>query len=146
MKTEQLTYSELLEAIEFSFTGDDNIYDFYDPSVVVNSLKNIVDNISEKIREYENAKYFGVYRWGELIGYFVFEKDYLISFAINIKYRNRRNLRVFFRLIVKKIGKNFTCYLWSRNIRAIIWLQKMGMQIQNEFVYINHLVTKLTYS
>ena len=88
-------------------------------------------------------KYYIVYEKKEMIGYFVSIKEMLISFAINIVYRTKEILNTFFKEIINKIGLNMYCFLYGKNIRAIKWLIKNGMEIELEFMYKNINITKL---
>lgn len=132
MISKQITYRELKNAISISFTNDDKIFDFFDPNVEVETLEDIVGNVLEKIKTYENAIYYGIYENQEIIGYFVYKESQLISFALSMEYRIRKYLREFFKIIRKTIGKHFMCLLWNKNIRAVKFLLKHDMEIINQ--------------
>ena len=86
------------------------------------------------------VKWKGIYEGNNIIGYFVYTDKQLISFGLNIEYRQRKYLRSFFALIRTELGKGFCCWLHSVNIRGVRWLQKNGMIITKS----NHLLTQLT--
>ncbi len=127
MTTKEITYNTFEEAIRVSFKEDLHIFDFYDPNVKVGTVKDIVNDITRKVSHFAGAKLRGVYEGTELIGYFVYQGRILISFSLAIKYRVRKYLRDFFNLINKELKKDFVVYLWKRNVRAIKWLQKNGL-------------------
>jgi hypothetical protein len=145
MVSKIITDYEIKEAIAISFEGDNKIKDFYDLSVTINSLNDIVFDISNKLSEYKSLVKYGVYHKNKLIGYYVYEKNILISFALNIKYRTKKFLDLYFRLIKKSIGDEFICFLWSENKRGIKWLCKVGMKVEKELILDNRLVTLLIY-
>ena len=140
MIIQSITYKQLPEAIKVSFEKDKDIYDLYDPNVKVENIEDIVKDIYKKLGENE-LYYKGVYEKGRLVGYFAYnaQRQILISFALNVEYRQRKYLKEFYSLIKREIGK-FDCYLYMRNIRAINWLKKMGMQAEG----FNKMIIKLT--
>lgn len=142
MRTKEITYESLKDAINISFKRDKDIYDLFDPNVKVNCIEEIVENVSEKILTYGgNCHYIGVYEKEKLIGYFVYREKQLISFALDVPYRQRKYLREFFRIIKTKISGHFMALLWNKNIRAIKYLQKHGMNVINQ----NSQITQLAY-
>ena len=141
MIKKEIPYTKLKDAIRVSFAEDKSIYDFFDPNVEVKNLEEIVTNILYKITTYNNATYFGIYDKEKLIGYFVYREKQLISFALTSEYRQRKYLREFFKLIREEIRGHFMTLLWNKNVRAIKYLQKQGMEIIN----INQQITQLAY-
>jgi hypothetical protein len=125
---------QLKGAIKAAFIDDGNIAKLYDPHKSIASIDDIIDDIYKKVSEFRNApegttNIKGVFEKNELIGYYVNTPSMLISFSINTKYRTRHYLKEFYSLIKKDMNKRFVCYLFSKNIRAIKWLQKMGMKV-----------------
>lgn len=142
MIQKQINNDQFKEAIREAFNADQGIYEMYCPCIIVQSTNDIVDDISNRIFNDEpDATIIGVFDGCNLIGYYVFKENTLISFALNVKYRTRRHLRDFFNIIKKALNENFICYLWSRNVRGIKWLMKNGMQI----IQSEPLITKLKY-
>lgn len=131
MIAKTITSEELREATRVAFDEDKKIFDFFDRNVKVTTIEEIVDNVIKKISTYERALYRGVYFKGALIGYYVYEGNSLVSFGLNSGFRTRPLLRKFFSLIKKDMVKPFFCVLWSRNIRAVKWLIKMGLTIND---------------
>lgn len=140
MIAQPISYKRLHEALNIAFKDDKDIYKYFDPNVNVEKVEDIVSDIEKKVKEFGDSVVMkGIYEKGKLVGYFVFLNDLLISFALNVAFRTRSYLRKFFDIIKKEIGHHFVCFLWTRNIRAIKWLLKMGM-IE---VSTNSLITKL---
>jgi hypothetical protein len=67
-----------------------------------------------------------VYDKNKMIGYFVYNpsRKALISFGLNIAYRQRKILKSFWGIIRGELKGKFQAFLWSRNARAIQWLKK----------------------
>ena len=133
-----ILYENLLKAIKIAFEGDNDIFKFYDPNENPKDIKDIVEDIGSKILEYEGGIYRGVYDDKNLVGYFVYIDNVLISFALNIKYRVKEWLDFLYESIKKELGL-FICCLWNTNKRAIKWLQKNNMKIN----YFDNNITEL---
>lgn len=116
-----------LEIIKDAFEGDDSIYTFFDPNVQVNSLEELAGNILSKIDEHDEL--FECEFVQTASGYVFYLKDprLLISFGCRKSARSGD----FFSEITEVVGSCFACALWSRNTRAINWLRKNGMTINN---------------
>jgi hypothetical protein len=131
MILKEITYHQLKEAIRVSFTSDNDIKSFYDSSVSINSVDDIVEDIYKKVLEYNNydGKLIikGAYDGEELIGYVVVFNNLLISFALAVEHR-KSNGAEFFELIKKELKSDFVCLLHSINVRARKWLEKNGMK------------------
>lgn len=131
MILKEITYNQLRKAIRVSFTSDNDIKSFYDQSVSINSVDDIIEDIYKKILEYNNydGKLIikGAYEGEELIGYVVLFNNLLISFALAVEHRKSKGTE-FFELIKKELNSNFFCFLWSINVRARKFLEKHGMK------------------
>jgi hypothetical protein len=132
MTLKSISYNQFKEAVRISFSNDKDIKTFYDKNVFVNTVDDIVEDISKKVAEYANynGNLFlkGVFDEERLIGYVVRFNNLLISFSISYEYRTKEKTREFFRLIKDDFNEVFFCYLWSINLRARRWLEKMGME------------------
>lgn len=128
--------------IRLAFDGDDDILQFFDPTVEVSSLDDIVSNISKKIEEYyeqfDDVKFFGFDG-----GYVCYCDGFLFSFGINFSKRKSCKL---WDIILEKLGGDFRCLLWGRNTRAINWLIKNGMSICGHHEYKGESITELNYT
>ena len=141
MTAKGITLTELKIAIEISFAGDREIVKLYDPNVKVESVKDVTDNIFDKIEKIETGCGIkGVFHREKLIGYFVTYDKILVSFSLAMQYRTRTYLRAFFSLIKDEIGKEIYCRLWTKNTRAIRWLMKNGMIDIHQQDKITHLI------
>jgi len=141
MTKRKITIGELEMAVRIAFDGDEKIYEMYDHSAVVSNIDEIAVDVIRKVKEFEKAELYGVYEKNKIVGYFVCEPLKLISFALTPSFRTRSYLNEFFTMIRKTIKNKFTCFLWSRNIRAVKWLMKNGMEIYDS----NPHITTLTY-
>lgn len=128
------------EGIRVAFEGDEEIFQYSDPNIKASSIEELCQQIEMKLQEHEAAypcKFVKVMSSGKPVGYFFYRKNNktLISFGINKKYRNNKD---FFNIIAKELG-SFTSYVFTRNTRAIKWMEKNGMKI----IYQDKLVTTL---
>lgn len=131
------------DVIRNVFENDEDIFKFFDPSAEVKNVDEIVENIYDKIKSYDGifeTKFIQVVN-----GYFFYivEPKLLISFGLNKEYRNDYEFKIFWHEIIEEIGNKFECFLFSKNIRAIKWVQKMGMKIKNETELDNNKITIL---
>lgn len=128
------------EGIRAAFEGDTEIFNYSDPSLKASSIEELCQQIEKKLKEHEAAypcKFVNVKANGETVGYFFYRRNNktLISFGINKKYRKNKD---FFNIIAKELG-SFISYVFTRNTRAIKWMEKNGMKI----IYQDKLVTTL---
>lgn len=148
MIIKEVQYAEIKKAIRIAFEDDGKILDFFDPSIEVKNTNEVIEIVFGKGVDYldKGLKAYEVYEKEKLIGYFYAINKMLVSFGLNIQYRQRKHLKEFFRVIRKSMGKDFICTLYSRNVRAIKWLYKMGMSVQEHNVnYKNNYLTVLKY-
>ena len=149
MILKKVSYETIQNAIKVAFDEDKKIFEFYDPNKNITSLDEIVKDIYSKGAGFSELSdgviAMEVYEKGKLIGYFFYNNKMLISFALNVAYRQRKYLKEFFSLIKSTIGKGFSCLLWSKNIRAIKYLMKMGMMPINETEFNGNFVTTLIF-
>jgi len=149
MILKKVPYETIQKAIKVAFDEDKKIFEFYDPNKNVTTLDEIVKDIYNKGEGFcklsNDVIAIEVYEKNKLIGYFFYNKKMLISFGLNVAYRQRKYLKEFFSLIKTTIGKDFSCLLWSKNIRAIKYLIKMGMIPINETEFNGNFVTTLIY-
>lgn len=129
MKIKQISYKELEKAVYSAFDGDNKIIELYDPNVTVNSNEEIVSDVVRKIKEYGEVNKYGVYDKNILIGYIVNKENQLISFGLSVNYRTDKFLQSFLSAIKTQVGNNFFVYLWQKNIRAIKFLIKNGLEV-----------------
>lgn len=141
MTSKKISIEKLKEAIEVAFDGDNEIVKLYDPNVEVGNIEDVINDIYNKIFEIKDLCICkGVYDSQTLIGYYIYSSILLISFSLNVKYRTESNLIDFFDIIKKDLGDEFGCRLWSKNKRAIKWLEKNGMEAVEDYNNITQLV------
>jgi len=142
MTSKVISYETLNDAIRIAFENDEDLLSFYDPNKQLNSIEEIISDVAAKIKTHDNGELVirGIYEgtYG-LMGYFVFKNRLLISFGMDVKYRNKRCLKTFWKIIKREMNDEVACMLWSKNIRAIKWLAKNGMKV----LFANEQVTQL---
>jgi hypothetical protein len=144
MISKTINNNQFKEAIKTSFINDEYIFHAYNPTVKVETIGDIIKDISTRINEdVSNAEIKGVYDKNILVGYYVFDLPHktLVSFGLNVGYRKRKYLKELWSLIRADLKGKFQAFLWSRNLRACKWLQKNGMKI----VAADNLLTHLIY-
>jgi len=132
MKTKTLDKETFKDAIRVAFEDDNAIFLLYCPNIKVNTLDDIVNDVSNRIRtDVTDATVKGIYEGDKLIGYYVYDLPHklLVSFGLNKGYRSRKYLNKFWACIRSDLKGMFQCFLWTRNGRGIKWLQKNGMKI-----------------
>lgn len=141
MISKPITYDQLEEAIKISFKDDKFIIELYDPNVVVTSVDDIAADIIRKVKEHGKVQMKGIYDKNKLVGYFIRGGGMLISFGIAVEYRLRQFKRGLFDIIKKDFKGMFVCFLWSKNVRGIRYLEKNGMKVMDS----DRQLTKLIY-
>lgn len=137
MITQRVSYEKLKAAIRVAFQEDKDIFKYFDPNVKVETIDDVINNIHQKISEYESPEMYSVLEKGKLVGFIVSKENRLISFGLSVEYRFSKHLKSFFNTIKEIAGSKFYCLLWSRNIRAAKWLMKNGMC---ETLYDNNII------
>lgn len=130
----KISKTEIPSLIATAYEGDSELLDKYHSEnmhgdvnfpIAVLSTLDTIDDVSKT----RKLSYYKVIYQKKAIGYFVTFEDFLYSFGINIKYRNREVLIGWFEAVKKVLGKHFRCMLYDINTRAINHLQKQGMKI-----------------
>lgn len=132
MEFVEIDRAELQDAIEIAFGGDTGLLEKY--HIKQGTLAECVDDTYNKICNAEAnfpMEYYKVVLDGIKIGYTAMSKkeSLLYSFGININYRNKKTLQLWFENVVNILG-SFNCYIWTKNERAILHLVKQGMKIK----------------
>ena len=128
----------LVDYIESTWVGDVNLHVFYDRSLKVKSLENMVSDTHEKILDLYNIQnglvFYGIEKDSLKIGFIVLniELNYLYSFGVRHDFRKKEVLEPIFKFIRKKLDNNFFCLINECNTRAIRWLKKCGLKEINE--------------
>lgn len=128
MTVEFVGYEDLFYFVSLALSQDNDIIQLFDKKAGVETVKDCVDSICDKIRKnYPQAKFRGVYVDNKPAGYYLHDEGSLISFGISPIYRNKEVTSKFFDTIKGELGNEFSCMLYSHNTRAIKWLEKQGM-------------------
>lgn len=127
-----MTYKNIAEFFE-----GDNLMDYYDPTSKVKTHDDAVMEIYKKLVEHSKERKCNFIR--DDIGYIFHSGDLLISFCVKKGFRDKENLAYFGNLIKTKLGEHFDCFLFNKNKRAIRFLERIGMKVEEK----NHLITLL---
>jgi hypothetical protein len=128
MTARLVNIEELKEYIEIAFSNDTEIVDYFDPKYDLSKWEDASGIVYDKIcLDYSQCKLTVLEINGNKAGYFVYNDNLLISFGLNIQYRNNEELGRMWNIIRSKVGEFFQCVLFSRNTRAIKWLNRCGM-------------------
>lgn len=142
-----MTFVEIFEWVELekciyvAFKDDKKLVDEY--HILGGTLEDCVRDTKLKIVEESDRITLDWYKvlddYGSIIGFLVVSDTYklLYSFGLNIDSREEYK-KVFFDKISSMFGGEFSCGLWTKNKRAIRFLEKMGMEIiiQDEYIKI----------
>lgn len=141
MKVTRIDMEDLREYVYSALIDDEELVKLFDRRAHISTTLEAVENVIEKIEGvYYDAELFGIDIEGMPEGYFAFKDNLLISFGMNIFYRNKTVLSKFWEAIKDKMGNDFQCVLYSHNERAINFLKRAGMKIAFDNI------TVLTYN
>lgn len=130
MTEEMIHMDGLLPYLFATYEGDNDLVRYFDPGCEVTDWQTCCSVIYQKLKaNYQTATIKVVKDIYTPIGYYVVEKDMLISFGLHRTYRNKNNLIKFWKLIKSEFDGPFSCVLYTQNKRAIAWLQRSGMKI-----------------
>lgn len=127
-----------LNNIKDYFGTDDALMDYYDPTSKVMTKEEAIIEIYSKLVEHSKERPCKFVR--DEIGYLFFADGLLISFCVKKEFRDKCNLSYFGNLIKKTMGEHFKCYLFSKNYKAINFLERIGMKKENS----NNIITLLS--
>ncbi len=137
MTEEMIHIDGLLPYLFATYEGDSELVAYFDPGCEVTDWQSCCSAIYQKIKaNYSTATIKVVKDIYKPVGYYVIERDMLISFGLHKTYRSKNNLKKFWKLITSEFYGPFSCVLYSCNTRAIGWLQKSGMKLLFENVSI----------
>jgi hypothetical protein len=137
MTAKRVNIEDLKAYIEAAFWGDAEIVNYFDPYHNLKKWEDASWIVHNKILfDYAECNLIGLEVNGSKVGYFVYSDNLLISFGINIEYRKKEELGKMWGIIKDNIGGHFQCVLFSKNTRAINFLNKCGMDSLLESVTI----------
>lgn len=128
----KISVNELPKLVQMAYEGDGELIK-YAPAHRSDYMSNVngeLFNIYELAQD-KRMRYYKVIYQKKPIGYFVAFENVLYSFSINIKYRRKDILLSWWQELTKTFNKGFLCYLDSINERAINFLEKNRMKIEN---------------
>lgn len=130
VKIDKISKPKLLELIEKSYQGDNDLFNKYhvikgDAQTLAVETMGMIEQASKQF----DMSYYKVLLNKEPIGYFVTSKQHLYSFAINKKFREKEILINWWKYVKMVLGKAFTTVLYDNNTRAIEFLKKNGMVV-----------------
>lgn len=121
------------EYIYIACRGDNQIIDFFDPTIPVSSPEEAADRIWDKlVANYPESNFVPLHHNGEKIGFYAWVPGLLISFGVNIEYRTKDVLTEVWDGILREMGDGFSVVLYTKNTRAIQWLERCGMRVFGE--------------
>lgn len=136
-----MTYNNIYEY----FKDDQDLLKFFDPLSVAENNEQAALEIYHKLIEYSRDYHCKFVRLDHGYIFYTkprrwFQRRMLVSFCLKPEHRNRTSTELFWKEIVKHMGKRFMCYLYSKNTRAINFLLKGGMKVEKT----NDLITLLS--
>lgn len=119
-----------------SFSGDENISKFCDPSIKTSTPEGVAFDVYVKLMDYTHCfDQWSFHRFkheGVSIGFYFTARNMLVSFCVNKDYRTPDILSRFFDEISSSFPGDFCSFMWARNTRAINWLKKCGMEAESQ--------------
>jgi hypothetical protein len=134
------------EAIKLAFIGDSEIQYNCDPDNPDKSQIGVVEDVYRKLMEYEDlfiGSFVVLNDEGKDVGFIYCLRGLLVSFGVSKSHRTKEFLPRVFDTIRETAGDEFDTYMWSRNERAIKWLERCGMR---EDYFENKEIKKLRYN
>lgn len=132
---------ELRFLVRFGFGGDLDLLSKYQQ--LDTDFEEMINRNMEHIDQWpDKLEYLRVDYDGKTIGFSVIDihKAVLFSFGININYRKEDILKEWMIELKKVFNGVFYCCLWSKNKRAVEFLQKNGMKITKQEDFITYLI------
>lgn len=136
-----------LEDIYYCFKDDSDLLLYFDPqSSARNNWEASVEIYNKLVCFSLNNKcvFKKVFDLGYVFYYkkrrLFFTEKVLVSFCVKPAYRDKEHLEWFGDIIKMEIGNHFKCYLYNKNVRAIRFLERIGMKV----VRSNNLITLLS--
>lgn len=126
----KISNPQLPELIRVSYDGDIDFLEKYHihPFTLGQAVIASLQIINGKSKE-QKLSYYKVMYNHKPVGFFVTYEKCLYSYAINIKYRTKDILKLWWLSVKSVLGNSFISELYDNNTRAINHLQKQGMKI-----------------
>jgi hypothetical protein len=135
---------QIKDSLNTVFQNDYQGFEKYtDPDDDWKDIPSAVDGIYEKIMDYQKVADCEFVPFEDGYVFYQLSPRRLVSFGIRPSKRTSRGLKELWNHIISCIGTDFDCLLWSKNTRAIRWLQHSGMTIARTLQYDNNEITHL---
>src|SRR6266849_3414375 len=124
---------ELRGFITIAFQGDTALINTY--HLVNGSLDKCVNSTVmeiKKVARTDKLSYYGIIWDGRPIGFTVLGKNFLISFGINLRFRTKEILPLWWQLVCTALNEEFVTWIFKKNTRAIDFLKRNGMIVIEE--------------
>ena len=128
----KISVNELPRLVQMAYEGDGAMFQYMPEhrSDYMSNVNGELFNIYELAQD-KRMRYYKVIYQKKPIGYFVAFENVLYSFSINIKYRQKNILLSWWQELARTFNKGFLCYLEEKNQRAIKFLEKNRMKVEN---------------
>lgn len=131
----EIPFEEIPDLVRLGFGNDPELMSKYqqlDTDFETTVSRNI-ENI-ESSAKLGTLIYYLVQNENEKLGFTVVDVEnyLLVSFGINIKFRTKKVVTEWFMRIKMIFEDGFGCVLWNKNKRAIQFLERQGMTIENK--------------
>lgn len=134
-----------IRPILIAFSGDKEIDQFCDPNNPDKTDSGVAVDTFHKLVAWADTVHGGIFtevtNYDKVVGFVYTVPGRLVSFGVNPKYRTKKVLSGVFEYVLDTIGNEFSASMWTRNERAIKWLERCGMEVE----YSDDEVTELIY-
>ena len=137
-----ITLESLPKYVRIAFKGDASLHEYHitGSKDLDECVQDTMDKINETSTLFELLLLSVIFE-GEIIGFTILGGGLLYSFGINKEYRTKEILIQWIQEIKDLLDNDFKCMLWNKNNRAIKFLEKQGMNIEdtnNDYTTLNY--------
>jgi hypothetical protein len=138
-----ITLESLPKYVKIAFKGDDRLNEYHitGSKDLDKCVEDTMDKINETSTLFELLLLSVIFE-EQIIGFTVLGGGLLYSFGINKQYRTKEILTDWIKEVKELLDNDFKCILWNKNSRAIKFLERQGMEIED----INNDYTTLNYT
>lgn len=131
----EISFNELPDLVRIGFGNDEELLSKYQQlntdfeTTVLRNIENIKSSAGLGELHYYRLEIEDV-----PVGFTVVDAEnyLLISFGINIKFRTKEVVLDWFNRVIDFFEDGFGCVLWNQNERAIKFLERQGMKVENK--------------
>ena len=134
---QEIQASQLRTWVHAAFEGDEALIHRY--HLVNGDLNVCVESTLDEIETVQNSddgvslRYYGIMHKHQVIGFTVVGKLFLLSFGLNIHARTKPIVMSWWQQVVRKLNGNFFTWIFKKNNPAILFLQRQGMEIVEDY-------------